>query len=145
MPRRCPQTRMAVALLILIVSACTSGPPPSCGEDIGGVADPTTFDQYFGAMALVNQTTGQPGPDGEQGSQFAQADPLVIQADVRAAVELRACVQPLSGGGELAFDGTQTLGPGTGQVELGAFSPGTYVVRVIVGGTLVKNLPFEVQ
>ncbi len=145
MPRRCPQIRMAAALLIVTATACTSGPPPSCGEDIGGVADPATFDQYFGAMGLVNRTTGQPGPDGEQGSQFAQADPLAIEADVRAAVEVRACVQPLSGGGELAFDGTRMLGPGSGQVELGAFSPGAYVVRVIVGGTLVKNLPFEVQ
>ncbi len=135
----------AVLLTALTVTACSFGPPPSCGEGIGGTADQEQFATHFEEMSLVSQTTGEPGTEGDQGAQFAQGDPLAIVAAARSEVTVRACVQPLSGGGEIALDATQTLAEGTGEISLGTFEPGTYVVRVIVDGTLVKNFPFVVE
>jgi len=34
---------------------------------------------------------------------------------------------------------------GAGTLSLGSFAPGSYVVRVIVDGVLVKNLTFAVE
>ena len=139
--------RHITTLVILgsLAAACSFGPPPSCGDEIGGTADTATFDQYFNSMTLVAKTTGQPGPQGDAGPQFAQGEPLAIQVDARAEVTLRACIQPMGGQKEISFDKTQTLSPGLGTFELGPFEPGTYVIRVIIGNTLVKNFPFQVR
>jgi len=134
-----------VSILGLAVTACAFGPPPSCGEKIGGTADTARFDQYFRTMVLVSQTTGQPGPEGENGAELAREDALVIQVDARTEVSVRGCVQPRSGGGKIPFDQTQTLPQGRGAVSMGTFEPGSYVVRVIVDGILVKNLPFVTE
>lgn len=134
-----------VTLLTLAAAGCGFGPPPSCGDNIGGTADTAKFGQYFTSLSLVNQATGQPGADGEQGAQFPQGAALTIQAETKAEVALRACIQPMSGGGQLALDKTQTLAAGKGAFELGTFKPGAYVIRAIIGGTLVKNFPFVVK
>ena len=134
-----------LVLLGLLLSACSFGPPPSCGDTIGGTADTATFDRYFARMALVNQVTGEPGVEGNEGEQFAAADPLAIQLEAKSDVAVRACVQPRAGGKTLAFDQTQTLAAGKGSFALGSFKSGSYVIRVIVEGTLVKNFPFTTQ
>lgn len=132
--------------LALIIAGCSFGPPPSCGDDIGGVADTAVFDTYFNAMALLNETTGLSGPEGDRGAQFAPGDALAIQADTKSDVEVRACVQPTSGqSGTIPFDQTQALSQGQANFPIGSYSPGAYVVRVIVEGTLVKNFPFEIR
>ncbi|MDP3047454.1 MAG: hypothetical protein Q8O07_08260 [Chloroflexota bacterium] len=139
---------LALALLTLMALAaagCAVGPPPSCGDNIGGTADTAKFDQSFGSLALVSQSTGQPGAPGQEGAEFAQGTALAIQADSKAEVALRACIQPRSGGASLALDKTQTLAAGKGTFNLGSFPPGSYVVRGIVAGTLVKNFPFVVK
>jgi len=140
-------THSAPALLILalLAASCSSGPPPSCGAEIGGTADTATFDQYFNTMALVSQETGQPGEDSDKGAKFGQDEPIQIQVDAKAEVPVRACVQPLSGQGEIAYDRTDTIGQGERSLDLGPFEPGSYVVRVIVDGTLVKNFPFQIE
>ncbi len=146
MPKPSAIRLSAGALLLALLSAnCSFGPPPSCGEDIGGTADAATFDRFFNSISLVNQTTGQPGPDSDQGMQFTQGDPLALQVDAKADVTLRACVQPTGGQKEISFDETQTLSQGQGTLDIGAFDPGTYVIRVIVDTTLVKNFPFQVK
>jgi hypothetical protein len=142
--------RRVLALVLLAVvtfptAGCAVGPPPSCGDNIGGTADTAKLDQFFTSLALVSQATGQPGAPGDEGAQFAQGTTLAIQADSKSEVSLRACIQPTSGGGSLALDKTQTLSAGKGTLDLGSFKPGTYVVRGIVGGTLVKNFPFVVK
>jgi len=138
--------RIAGTLLLALLSAdCAFGPPPSCGEDIGGTADAATFDQFFSSMALVSQTTGQPGQESDQGLQFIQGDPLALQVDAKADVTLRACVQPTGGQREISFDEIRTLAQGQGTLEIGTPDPGIYVIRVIVDTTLVRNFPFQVK
>ena len=131
--------------LALIASACGSfGPPESCG--VGGTADEAKFSQYFAQMELVDATTGQPGPvDPESGPQFAATAKLEIRAKSKAPVALRACVQSRRGGGKIPFDQTQSLPLGPGSLSLGSFAPGSYVVRVVVDGVLVRNLTFMVE
>jgi hypothetical protein len=142
---------LAIAFLVLVVaagglaSACSGGPPKGCGDDIGGTADEALFGQHFSSMSLVSQVTGQPGQDSDNGAEFDKADILTIQADAKAEVAVRACVQFRSGGGDVPFDQTRTLAQGPGSLDLGTFEPGSYVVRVIVGGTLVKNFPFQTK
>jgi len=135
----------AFVLLSLLAAGCSFGPPPSCGDDIGGIADTALFDQHFNSMLLVSQTTGEAGPEGDNGVQFAQGDPLVIQVDAKSEVAVRACVQPFSGQDEIPFDQTQTLSPGPGEFPIGPYSAGGYVVRVIVDNTLVKNFSFHTE
>ena len=57
---------------------------------------------------------------------------------------MRACVQS-RGPGEITFDHTQTMPQGHSAFPVGTFKPGTYVIRVIVDGALVKNFPFEIK
>jgi len=135
---------VACVVLGLLVSAC--GAPESCGENIGGTADEAAYAQRFARMALVNEGTGQPGAaDPEGGVQFAAADRLAIQVESLAEVTVRACVQERKGGGKIALNQSQTVGQGEDSFALGSFERGSYVVRVIVDGTLVKNLPFVVK
>lgn len=131
-------------LLMLMLTACGSfSPPDSCGA--GGVADETKFTQHFTWMEIVNEATGSPGePDQEGGPQFAFSDRLAIHTDNIHEVSLRACVEERKGGGEITLDKTQNLSSGSGSISLGSFEPGSYVVRVIVDGILVRNIPFSV-
>lgn len=133
----------AVLALALAALACGSfAPPESCGETIGGTADEAAFAQYFESMELLNQATGQPGSQGEEGMEFASSDALVIRVVSKSEVLVRACIQSRSGGGKIPFDQSMTLPSGEGFFPIGTVPPGTYVVRVIVDDTLVKNLPF---
>jgi hypothetical protein len=132
----------ALVLLSILAAGCSFGPPPSCGDNIGGVADTALFDQYFHSMVLVSQTTGEPGLEGNDGAQFAQGDPLVIRTDAKSEVAVRACVQ---GRDEIPLDQTQTVPLGPGEFPIGSYSTGGYVVRVIVDGTLLKNFPFYTE
>jgi len=145
MSRKAPWALASIVILGALASACSFGPPPSCGEEIGGTADTTIFDEYFNGMALVSQQTGQPGEDSDQGARFAQAEALEIQADAKSDVAIRACIQPLSGQGELQYDETETIAQGEHSLDLGTFQPGSYVIRVIVDRTLVKNFPFQIR
>lgn len=131
----------------LIASACGSfSPPESCGEGIGGTADESKFAQHFAQIELVNKATSQSGNlDAEGVLQFAAADQLAIRAESLAEVSVRACVQELKGGGQVAFDQVQMMAQGEDDFALGSFSPGSYVVRVIADGVLVKNLTFEIK
>lgn len=135
----------AVLSFLLVLAACTFGPPPSCGDNIGGTANTAKFDQFFTAMSLINQATGQPGGQGESGVEFDANAVLVIQVNGKAEAAVRACVQPMGGGGALAFNNTKTLSKGEAGFEIGKFKPGNYVIRVIVEDTLVKNFPFVIK
>ena len=132
-------------VLGLIVSACGSfAPPESCG--VGGTAEEAKFAQHFTRMELVNEATGEPGqPDQEGVPQFAPAAQLAIQVESVDEVSVRACIQERRGGGKIAFDQSLTAPQGPGNFSLSSFAPGSYVVRVIVNGILVKNLPFTVK
>jgi hypothetical protein len=136
---------LPVLLLALSALACGSASPPeSCGDAIGGTADETLFGQNFASMELVDANTWQPGAAGENGAQFGQ-EPLLIMFDAKSGVDVRACIQNTRGGGKLAFDQTVSFSAGSNEFPVGSFEPGTYVIRVIVDGVLVKNFPFEVK
>jgi len=129
----------------LSAAACGSfGPPPSCGETIGGTADEALFSQTFDGMQLVNADTGLPGPEGENGMGFISGERLQLNFQNKSAVSVRLCIQP-RGPGVIALDLTQDLSAGDDSIAIGAIEPGTWVIRVIVDNTLVKNFPFEVR
>ncbi len=141
------QSRSLPVLLasMAFLAACSFGSPPSCGEDIGGTADSAKFDQRFASMTLVSEATGEIGPEGEGGMQLTAGEPLAIQIESKAEVEVRACIQPIGGSKEIPFDQTQSISQGSSSFGIGSFDPGKYVIRVIVDGTLVKNFPFTAQ
>jgi hypothetical protein len=128
----------------LLLTACANfGPPPECSEGLGGVADTAAFDAHFASMQLVSAASGAPGAPAEHGEAFAADEPLAIQVDSLGAGSLRACVQAAS---EIPIDQTYELAAGGQTLQLGALGePGMYVVRVIVDGVLVKNLPFTLE
>ncbi len=132
------------AFLSTALGACRFGPPASCGENIGGVADEALFGQYFESMELVSATTWQPGTPGEQGVDFSIDEPLLIMFDAKSDVTIRACIQ-VPGRGNLALNETQSFSEGSNEFNLGAFAKGSYIMRVIVDETLVKNFPFSVK
>lgn len=138
----------AVAALVLAIGmGCGSfSPPASCGENLGGLADQTVFEQNFSAMQLVNQATGLPGPaDSESDASFAQGETVAISYSAVSAGTLRACVQERTGGGGIPLDQTFEFDEGEGTLALGSFEPGNYVVRAIIGETLVRNLTFTIK
>ena len=140
--------RKSIAVLLVLgftLASCSSGPPPSCGEEIGGVADTARFDQYFSSMNLVQQNTGAIPPEGESGAEFPRGAGLTIQFESKSDVEVRICIQPLDAGDDQVFNQNHPVVEGEGSINLGAFKPGNYVVRVIVDGVLIKNFPFSVQ
>ncbi len=124
--------------------ACRFGPPASCGDDIGGVADEALFGQYFESMDLVSATTWQPGTPSEQGVDFPVDEPLLIMFDAKSNVTIRACIQA-PGRGDLALNETLDFPEGSNEFNLGAFGKGSYIIRVIVDETLVKNFPFSIK
>jgi len=132
-----------VIVLSFVLTSCSFGPPASCGDNIGGTADTTKFDQYFTTMALVNQD-GETGSSGDNGMEFTAADILELRADTLSDVDVRACVQNFNGQ-PIAFDQTSQFTSGASGVSLGSFEQGSYVIRVIVDDTLVKNFPFSIK
>ncbi len=59
-------------------------------------------------------------------------------------VTIKVCVEERRGGGKIAFNQTIDINAGEGDLEIGTLEVGSYAVRVIVDGVLVKNLPLEV-
>lgn len=129
----------------LVILACGQfAPPESC--NVGGSADESKFASLFTKMELLSQATGQPvSIDSENGAQFSPEDPLVIEVESLTEVTVRACVQSRQGGGKIPFDQTQSLPTGKGSFALGTFNQGSYVVRLVVDGVLVKNLTFFIK
>lgn len=146
-----PSRRVAaIAVLVaigLIVPACGSfAPPESCGEWIGGTADEARFAQHFTEMHLVSEATGRPGPeDPEAGIQVTATERVAVEAATLADVTVWTCVQERRGGGKIAFNQEHRAAQGGARLSLGSFKSGSYVVRVIVDGTLLKNLTFLVK
>ncbi len=139
-------SRFIPLMICMVLAACSSfGPPESCGENIGGTADQTKFAQFFTSMQLINQTTGVPGLEGENGAQFAPNDSLVIQVETLSDIPVRVCIQHMGGDNKISFDQTNTLSQGQADFSIGPFELGNYVIRVIVDNTLVKNFPFEIK
>jgi hypothetical protein len=135
-------------LLLLVVCAALTAcgaarPPESCG--VGGTANETLFAEHFGAMELVNKNTGMPGAaDPEAGAAFVYGDMLAIRANALGDVSVRTCVEGRANG-KIALDQTVTAEQGERLLPLASFPKGDYVVRVIVNGALIKNLPFAVR
>ena len=96
-------------------------------------------------MDLVDAVTWQPGTSGENGTVFSNDEDLLIMFDAAENVEIRACIQQTVGAGQIAFDQTNAFQSGSNEFALGNFDPGTYVIRVIVDGILVRNFPFQVD
>ncbi len=131
-------------VLSLVVIACGSfAPPESC--EAGGTADEVKFNELFTEMGLVNTATGQPAQRKNEGEdKFSVDGSVTLQVDSLTDVTLKVCVEERRGGGEIAFDQTIDINAGEGNLEIGALEVDSYVLRVIVDGVLVKNLPFEV-
>ena len=128
----------------LLLAACGNfGPPPACIEGLGGTADTAAFDAHFASMQLVSADSGEPGGPAEHGTAFAAGETLAINVDSLDAVSLRVCLQAAR---EIPIDQTYELSAGEQTLVLGALDEtGMYVVRVIVDGVLVRNLPFTLE
>jgi hypothetical protein len=99
------------------------------------------FARDFGAMALVNEATGQTGPeDPDYGATFGASDRLAISATAVGQVAVRVCVHERSQASKVVLETTSTLPAGAATVSLGTFPPGPYVVGVWVHGVVVRNL-----
>ena len=132
-----------IAASLLLAACANFGPPPECSEGLGGVADTAAFDAHFASMDLVSAASGETGARAEHGVAFAADEPLAIAVDSLDAGILRACVQAARA---IPVDQTYELSAGEQTLELGVLGePGMYVVRVIVDGVLVKNLPFTLE
>jgi len=136
-----------LAMVVLVAAACAPlSAPPECADGLGGTADQNLFAQYFTAMELVSATSGQPGTPAENGASFPVTELLAVNVSAVAEVPVRFCVQGFYAGGVIADDLTADMVPGENRVHLDAFDTAAdYVVRVIVDGVLVKNLPFTLQ
>jgi hypothetical protein len=136
-----------LVLCTLGLASCGSySPPESCGEGVGGSANEALFNLYFTNMILVDSTTEQPGEPNEDGEiRYSPSDLLELQMEGTEAITIRACVQERTAGGEIAFNESKTIPRGKSTMELGAFAEGNYVIRVILGDTLIKNFPFLVE
>ena len=138
-----PSLHLLLAASLLLAACGSFGPPPECIKGLGGSADTAAFDAHFTSMQLVSASSGEPGGPAEHGVAFAAGETLAIAVDSLGAVTLRACLQAAR---EIPIDQTYDLSTGEQTLVLGALDePGMYVVRVIVDGVLVKNLPFTLD
>jgi hypothetical protein len=144
--RKISSWKLAGIVMLVSVLACGPfSPPESCG-DIGGTADEGLFNQYFVSMALLDTAIGSPGGISSEGEiQFTPADELEIAFESKIDVSIHACLQERKGGGKVLFNEIGSFSPGEDSFILGTYSKGSYVVRVIVDDTLVKNLPFQIE
>lgn len=143
-PHRAAPASFSTALLLFSVACGSIAPPETCGAT--GSADEARFAEQFSSMDLVVEATGETGLDDPEGGAHFPADTsLAIRFDSRASAEVRVCIEQRRGGGEIAFDQTFTATEAAGSFGLGALPPDIYVARVLVDGTLVRNLPFVVR
>lgn len=96
-------------------------------------------------MGLVNTETDQSTQHKDEGAdKFSVDGSVTLLVDSLTDVTIKVCVEERRGGREIAFDQTIDVNAGEGDLEIGTLEEGSYVVRVIVDGVLVKNLLFEV-
>jgi hypothetical protein len=136
---------LAAAFALPMLGCGSFAPPKSCGEGIGGTADEALFAQHFSSMELIREATGIPPVEMGGEKVVSPDDPLAIKVQALSSTEVRVCVQERVGGGGIPLDKTFAVEQGESVLSLGGFSAGSYVVRVIVDGTLVRNLPFEAK
>src|SRR3990172_2303949 len=142
-----PVKRILLLVTILGLSWQCSGDSGSGPEDeqpcsTTGTADDALFNQHFIRMALVDRATGLPGQtDPELGERYPRTSFLELRMDAKAPVSVRACVEVRDGSGKVTRSVTHSAIAGSSGAELGTFEPNAagYVLRVTVGGTLVKN------
>ena len=136
---------LVAATAISLVAGCGSGPPASGACGLGGSADEAAFTAAFRSMELLDAsgTTGTPDPDA--GVVFPTGTRLSVRADAVATTTARMCVANRDQAGTIRGDVTGDFAVGSSTVALGAFDAGSYVVRVGVGGVLVRNLPFAIR
>jgi hypothetical protein len=140
---------IGIGLLVPIafaVAACGGGGAAGGGAcALGGTPDNAAFAKSFKTMTLID-AAGAPGAaDPEAGVDFSAAAAISVSAEAVSATDARLCVAMRDKDGKIVKDVTTSFAVGTTRVELGAFTAGSYIVRVGVGGTLVQNLPFAVR
>ncbi|MBI4200157.1 MAG: hypothetical protein HY535_06770 [Chloroflexi bacterium] len=145
MPLRADRSRAAaifIAALAFVVAAC-GGPSQQARECTArGSADEAAFAQHFSEMDFASGRA----PTGEGGQEFGPSEPVVVAAVAKASVGTRFCAQERGRLGTVGHDQEHALPAGESSINLGAFQKkGNYVVRVSVGGVLVRNLTFTVR
>ena len=132
---------VVVGLLAGLLALACGGAPQGCPGMTSGSADQAAFATSFSAMGLARQG-GAPIADNVV---FAPADTIEIAATALQETQTRLCVQSTASGGKVQSDKTQAVAKGDSRVAVGKLTASSYVVRVFVGSTLVKNLPFTVK
>jgi hypothetical protein len=139
-------TSIFIVLFLMSLACGSLSPPEDCGEGIGGTADEALFGQNFSSMNLLDADTGGQGKDGgENGRLFDAGVSLKLAFNSKSNVTMRICIQERKGGGKVVLNRSVDYFVGEGGLVLGKFRNGDYVVRVIMGNVLVKNLPFGIE
>ncbi len=139
-------TSIFIVLFLMSLACGSLSTLEDCGEGIDGTADEALFGQNFSFMNLVDAETGERGEDGgEDGRLFDADDSLKISFESKSNVTMRICVQERKGGGKVVLNRSVDYFTGEGGFVLGTFPSGNYIVRVIMGDVLVKNLPFTIE
>ena len=134
-------TVLFVALFGLAIGACGAISPPESCTHTG--FDEATFSEFFTDMYLINTATGEPGErDPEQGDRYATDDQIAVWIESLEDVEVQFCIEQRKGGGQIVYNQAHSISQGESTVALPTFESDPYVIRVIVGEVLVRNLTF---
>jgi len=140
---------LVLATTAVLAAACGSGsgsgPGSSTACGLGGTADEAVYAAAFRSMDLVNAAGASGTPDPDAGVAFPTGTRLSVRAEAVAATTARMCVATRDQAGTIRLDVTGAFAVGSTTVELGVLDAGSYVVRVGVGGVLVRNLPFAIR
>lgn len=136
--------RWLTLLVVSVLVGAACGGPTEQAKDCGGAADPAAFAQHFSQMGFLGGSPASPGAEAELF--FSPSESVVVAAVALRETSTRFCAQERSRLGTVIFDQTRTLPAGESRTDLGKVSKsGSYVVRISVGETTVRNLTFAVR
>lgn len=129
-------------LMLIFIAGCDLGQPRDCEVNTGNTVDEELFSTYFSSMRLMDETGFEGVSHDEDEAIFAPASPLSISFDAIKDGSIVLCIQSRTGSKFTPATLHETFEAGSSTINISNYMNGSYVVRVIVEDTLVKNLPF---
>jgi len=135
----------SILLVLLFAVSCDVGPPRECDVEISDSADEELFSQYFSNMSLADEKGFEGIPHDEYGVVFDPSIPLVVSFNALKSGSIKFCVQSRSGSKFIPATRDAIFEAGSSSITISNFMDGSYVIRVIVEDTLVKNFSFGTE
>lgn len=133
-----------IITVFTIANACGSlKPPQEC--PFTGSADGSVFSQYFNRMVLVSEGAVIPQTGGDSEQTFSTNDNLQLVVISLTETQLQVCISERKGGGKTVYSQTHSLSKGENRLNLGAFKPNPFVIRIAVNNVLAKNVTFSIK